>query len=86
MKGEAKTASGALLPDSVKHEIIAWRVFAVCPIKRDTAGSLTTMATKAGDAIMIPRYDGTAVQMGKLKNEDYHVYRDNDIVCLFKRE
>ena len=41
------------------------------------------MNSKVGDTVIIPRYGGTEI---KLEEEEFQIYRDEDIVGIIKEE
>eukprot|EP00931_Biecheleriopsis_adriatica_P118783 TRINITY_DN94103_c0_g1_i1.p2 TRINITY_DN94103_c0_g1~~TRINITY_DN94103_c0_g1_i1.p2 ORF type:complete len:103 (-),score=38.46 TRINITY_DN94103_c0_g1_i1:58-366(-) len=83
LKAEAKSAGGILLPDAAKQEINQAKVLAVGAGRRNPKGEMIPMGTKAGDTVIIPRYGGTEIKLG---DEEYHIYRDEDIVGILKEE
>eukprot|EP00930_Biecheleria_cincta_P022441 TRINITY_DN1637_c0_g1_i1.p1 TRINITY_DN1637_c0_g1~~TRINITY_DN1637_c0_g1_i1.p1 ORF type:complete len:103 (-),score=30.03 TRINITY_DN1637_c0_g1_i1:132-440(-) len=83
LKAEAKSAGGVLLPDSAKQEMNQAKVLAVGAGRRNHKGEVVPMVTKVGDTVIIPKYGGTEI---KLEEEDFHIYRDEDIVGIIKEE
>jgi len=83
LKADVKSAGGILLPESAKQEVNQGKVLAVGPGRRNPKGELVPMGTKVGDTVVVPRYGGTDL---KLEEEDYHIYRDEDIVGIVKDE
>merc|ERR1711924_65867 len=83
LKAEAKSAGGILLPDAAKQEVNQATVMAVGLGRRNQKGELLPMGTTVGDTVIIPKYGGTEI---KLDNEEYHIYRDEDIVGVIKAE
>uniref|UniRef100_A0A7S2TB47 Chaperonin 10 n=1 Tax=Prorocentrum micans TaxID=2945 RepID=A0A7S2TB47_PROMC len=83
LKADVKSAGGILLPDSAKQDVNQAKVLAVGPGRRNPKGDIVPMSTKAGDTVVIPRYGGTEL---KLEEEEYHIYRDEDIVGIIKDE
>mmetsp|Transcript_84785 Transcript_84785/g.221418 ORF Transcript_84785/g.221418 Transcript_84785/m.221418 type:complete len:103 (-) Transcript_84785:90-398(-) len=83
LKADVKSAGGILLPDSAKQEVNQAKVLAVGPGRRSPKGELLAMGTKLGDTVIIPRYGGTEL---KLEDEEYHIYRDEDIVGVIRGE
>uniref|UniRef100_A0A6U9KDB2 10 kDa chaperonin n=1 Tax=Zooxanthella nutricula TaxID=1333877 RepID=A0A6U9KDB2_9DINO len=81
VKAEAKTASGILLPDGAKETPHFAKVLAVGPGRRTAAGALAPMAVKVGDTVVIPKYGGS---MLKFESEEYHVYREEDIMGVIE--
>merc|ERR1711865_727746 len=84
LKADVKTASGLLLPDAAKQEVNQGTVIAVGPGRRNTTGDLLPMGTTVGDTVVVPQYGGTLMKFDD--GEDYHVYRDEDIVGVIKSE
>mmetsp|Transcript_57971 Transcript_57971/g.156363 ORF Transcript_57971/g.156363 Transcript_57971/m.156363 type:complete len:103 (-) Transcript_57971:78-386(-) len=83
LKADVKSAGGILLPDSAKQEINQGKVLAVGPGRRSPKGEILPMGTKVGDTVIIPRYGGTEV---KLEEDEYFIYRDEDIVGVISDE
>eukprot|EP00434_Breviolum_minutum_P012277 symbB.v1.2.010821.t1/scaffold711.1/size292957/2 len=83
LKAEAKSAGGVLLPDSAKQEINQAKVMAIGMGRRNPKGEMIPMSTKVGDTVVIPRYGGTEIKLG---DEEYHIYRDEDIVGIINEE
>mmetsp|Transcript_85870 Transcript_85870/g.135594 ORF Transcript_85870/g.135594 Transcript_85870/m.135594 type:complete len:104 (-) Transcript_85870:73-384(-) len=81
VKAEAKTASGIFLPDSAKKAPNWATVLAIGPGRVSKEGDLLPMNVKVGDTVVIPEYGGVTVKFDK---EDYHVFRDEDIMGLIK--
>mmetsp|Transcript_11671 Transcript_11671/g.22203 ORF Transcript_11671/g.22203 Transcript_11671/m.22203 type:complete len:103 (-) Transcript_11671:250-558(-) len=83
LKAEAKSAGGILLPESAKQEMNQAKVMAIGMGRRNQQGELIPMQTAVGDTVVIPRYGGTEI---KLDDEEYQIYRDEDIVGVIKSE
>mmetsp|Transcript_97669 Transcript_97669/g.291701 ORF Transcript_97669/g.291701 Transcript_97669/m.291701 type:complete len:103 (+) Transcript_97669:77-385(+) len=83
LKAEVKSAGGILLPDSAKQEVNQAKVLAVGAGRKNLKGELIPMNTSVGDTVVIPRYGGTEF---KIDNDEYHIYRDEDIVGIIKSE
>mmetsp|Transcript_81091 Transcript_81091/g.229725 ORF Transcript_81091/g.229725 Transcript_81091/m.229725 type:complete len:102 (-) Transcript_81091:116-421(-) len=83
VKADVKSAGGILLPDSAKQEINQATVLAVGAGRRNNEGALVPMNAKVGDLVVIPRYGGTELELG---GEEYHVYRDEDILGVVNPE
>mmetsp|Transcript_51669 Transcript_51669/g.160313 ORF Transcript_51669/g.160313 Transcript_51669/m.160313 type:complete len:103 (-) Transcript_51669:98-406(-) len=83
LKAEVKSAGGILLPDSAKQEVNQAKVLAVGVGRKNLKGELIPMNTTVGDTVVIPRYGGTEF---KIDSEEYHIYRDEDIVGIIKSE
>mmetsp|Transcript_58339 Transcript_58339/g.116853 ORF Transcript_58339/g.116853 Transcript_58339/m.116853 type:complete len:103 (+) Transcript_58339:89-397(+) len=83
LKADVKSAGGILLPDSAKQEVNQAKVLAVGAGRRNQKGEVIPMATKIGDTVIIPKYGGSELT---LDSEEYHIYRDEDIVGIIKSE
>ncbi|KAK4166076.1 chaperonin 10-like protein [Cladorrhinum sp. PSN259] len=78
VKAEAKTASGIFLPESSVKELNEAKVLAVGPGGLDKDGKRTPMGVNAGDRVLIPQYGGSPVKVG---DEEYHLFRDSEILA-----
>merc|ERR1711920_905033 len=83
LKAETKTATGILLPDSAQKAPNWAKVLAAGPGRRTKDGDLVPMGVKVGDTVVVPEYGGMTL---KLDNEDYQVYRDEDMMGIMKDE
>mmetsp|Transcript_18279 Transcript_18279/g.43991 ORF Transcript_18279/g.43991 Transcript_18279/m.43991 type:complete len:100 (-) Transcript_18279:158-457(-) len=77
IQAQAQTASGIYLPDAAKKTMNHASVVAVGPGRRSSDGNLIPMNVAVGDKVVIPEYGGQAL---KFDDEEYHVFRDEDIV------
>ena len=78
LKQEEETASGIIIPDTVKEKPQQGEVIAVGPGKRDDSGSRHTIDLEPGDRILYAKYSGTDV---KLDGIDYIVLEEKNILC-----
>ncbi len=78
LKQEEETASGIIIPDTVKEKPQQGEVISVGPGKRDDSGALQPIGLEAGDRILYAKYAGTEV---KLDGVDYIVLNEKDILC-----
>ena len=78
LKQEEETASGIIIPDTVKEKPQQGEVISVGPGKRDDGGALQPIDLAAGDRILYAKYAGTEV---KLDGVDYIVLNEKDILC-----
>ncbi|MCC6382683.1 MAG: co-chaperone GroES [Dehalococcoidia bacterium] len=78
LKQEEVTASGLVIPDTVKEKPQQGEVVAVGPGRLDDNGKRVPMDVVVGDRILYAKYTGTEV---KLDNEDYIVLNDKDILA-----
>ena len=72
------TASGLVIPDTVKEKPQQGEVVAVGPGRLDDNGKRVPLDVAVGDRILYAKYTGTDV---KLDNEDYIVLNDKDILA-----
>lgn len=71
---ETKTASGIIIPDSVKEKPQEGTVVAVGPGKPDEP-----MTLKEGDKVLYGKYAGTEL---KLEGNDYLIMRELDVLAI----
>mmetsp|Transcript_2823 Transcript_2823/g.4664 ORF Transcript_2823/g.4664 Transcript_2823/m.4664 type:complete len:103 (+) Transcript_2823:78-386(+) len=83
IKAEAKTASGIFLPESAKKDPNWAKVLSVGPGKHGKEGDLVPVNVKVGDTVVVPEYGGVSL---KFDNEEYHVFRDDDIMGIVQEE
>jgi len=80
-KQEAVTSSGIYLPDAAKQQINQAKVIATGLGRNTKDGKKIEVSVKPGDTVVIPEYGGMQL---KFDNEEYHVFRDDDIVGIVK--
>ena len=78
LKQEEETASGIIIPDTVKEKPQQGEVIAVGPGKRDDGGAHQPIDLASGDRILYAKYAGTDI---KLDGIDYIVLNEKDILC-----
>ena len=78
LKQEEETASGIIIPDTVKEKPQQAEVIAVGPGKRDEHGTRQPLDLSPGDRILYAKYSGTDV---KLDGIDYIVLEEKNILC-----
>mmetsp|Transcript_59036 Transcript_59036/g.113871 ORF Transcript_59036/g.113871 Transcript_59036/m.113871 type:complete len:103 (-) Transcript_59036:37-345(-) len=83
LKADVKSAGGIILPDAAKQEVNQATVLAIGAGRVMKSGETLPMCTKVGDTVVIPRYGGTEL---KLDGEEYHIFREEDIVGVIKAE
>lgn len=71
---ETKTASGIIIPDSVKEKPQEGVVVAVGTGKKDEP-----LTVKVGDKVLYGKYAGTEL---KLEGKDYLIMREADILAI----
>jgi len=72
------TASGIVLPDSVKEKPQRGRVLAVGPGARDEHGKRIAMDVAEGDEVVFAKYGGTEIKRG---TEDVLILRESDLLA-----
>lgn len=77
-KGEEKTKSGIVLPDTAKDKPNEGEVVAVGPGRKNDEGKVITIDVKAGDVVIYASYSGTKV---KVNEEEYLIISENDILA-----
>lgn len=80
-KGEEKTKSGIIIPDTAKEKPQKGTVVTVGPGKRDDSGKLIPMELKEGDKVLYGKYAGTEV---KLDGKDYVYMDQSDVIAKVK--
>ncbi len=78
LKQDEVTASGLVIPDTVKEKPQQGEVVAVGPGRTDDDGKRIALEVSVGDRILYAKYTGTDI---KLDNEDYIVLNDKDILA-----
>jgi chaperonin GroES len=83
VKQEAKTASGIFLPDQAKQMINQATVIAVGQGRLLKNGDRLACTVKPGDSVIVPEFGGMTL---KFDDDEYQVYRDEDIVGIVKKD
>lgn len=78
LKQEEETASGIIIPDTVKEKPQQGEVVAVGPGKVDDGGKRVPVDVSSGDRILYAKYAGTEI---KLDGTDYIVLNEKDILA-----
>ncbi|MFN0145475.1 MAG: co-chaperone GroES [Dehalococcoidia bacterium] len=78
LKQDEVTASGLVIPDTVKEKPQQGEVVAVGPGRLDDNGKRIPIDVSKGDRILYAKYTGTEI---KLDGEDYIVLNDKDILA-----
>ncbi len=78
LKQEEVTASGLVIPDTVKEKPQQGEVVAVGPGRLDDNGKRVPIDVVKGDRILYAKYTGTEI---KLDGEEYIVLNDKDILA-----
>lgn len=83
MKNEAKTSSGIFLPDQARQTINQATVVSVGQGRLLKDGSRVACTVKPGDKVIVPEFGGMSL---KMDDEEFHIFRDEDIVGVMKGE
>lgn len=78
LKQEEETASGIIIPDTVKEKPQQGEVVAVGPGKAGDHGERVAIDVSRGDRILYAKYAGTEI---KLDGTDYIVLNEKDILA-----
>ena len=76
---KTQTAGGIYLP--TEQKVNEADVVAVGPGATDESGKLIPMEVAVGDAVLLPEYGATAVNIGE---EEFHLLRASDILGKFE--
>ncbi|MEA2082195.1 MAG: co-chaperone GroES [Elusimicrobiota bacterium] len=80
-KGEEKTKSGIIIPDTAKEKPQKGTVVSVGAGKRDDSGKIIAMELKEGDKVLYGKYAGTEV---KVDGKDYVYMDQSDVIAKVK--
>ena len=81
LEAETKTSGGIVLPDSAKEKPQQGKVIAVGEGKMLDSGKRAPMDVKKGDTVVVGKYAGTEVNVGK---EEYVIMKESDILAIVK--
>jgi len=81
LEQETKTASGILLPESVKEKPQAGLVMAVGPGAVDEKGKTTPMIVKIGQKVMYKKWGGNEI---KVNGEEWLLVEQKDILAVME--
>jgi chaperonin GroES len=79
LEAEAKTASGIIIPDSVKEKPQIGEVMAVGPGDITPKGEKIPMILKVGQKVMYKKWGGNEVKVG---NEEWTIVEQKDILAI----
>ncbi len=79
LEPESKTASGIILPDSVKEKPQIGLVMAVGEGHVNPKGDREKMVVKVGDSVMYKKWGGNEVKVG---NEEWTIVEQKDILAI----
>lgn len=76
---ETKTASGIVLPDSVKEKPQIGEVMAVGPGAVNDKGTVIPMAVKVGQKVMYKKWGGNEIKVGM---EEWMLVEQKDVMAI----
>ncbi len=79
LDAQEKTASGIILPDTVKEKPQVGLVMAVGEGSRNEDGKLVPMQVKVGQKVMYKKWGGNEVKVG---NEEWTMVEQKDILAI----
>lgn len=79
LEAETTTASGIILPDSVKEKPSIGLVMAIGEGKIFPKGEQEKMIVKVGDKVMYKKWGGTEIKVG---NEEWTIVEQKDILAV----
>ena len=77
---ETQTAGGIYLPSDKSKSPNEGEVVAVGPGIKDVSGNLHVPTLKAGDAVLLPEYGGSKIEVD---GDEMYLYREDDILGKF---
>ena len=83
MKQETKTSSGIFLPDQAKQMINQATVISIGAGRILKDGSKIACTVKPGDKVVVPEFGGMSL---KFDDEEFHVFRDEDIIGIITKD
>lgn len=81
LEGEAKTASGLIIPDNAKEKPMEGKVVAVGNGKVLENGTVRKLEVKAGDRVLFSKYSGSEV---KMDGAEHLILTENDILGILE--
>ena len=81
LEGEAKTASGLIIPDNAKEKPMEGKVIAVGNGKVLENGTVRKLELKAGDRVLFSKYSGAEV---KMDGAEHLILTENDILGIIE--
>ena len=79
LEPEEKTASGILLPDTVKEKPQVGQVMAIGPGTTDDKGKFVPMQVKVGQKVLYKKWGGNEVKVG---SEEWVILEQKDILAI----
>lgn len=82
VEAEQTTASGLVIPDTVKEKPQEGEVIAVGPGRVDDNGNRIPVDVKVGDVVIYSRYGGTEV---KYDGQEFQILSSRDVLAVVER-
>ncbi|MBK5248907.1 MAG: co-chaperone GroES [Actinomycetales bacterium] len=82
LEAEQTTASGLVIPDTVKEKPQEGKVLAIGPGRVDDNGNRVPLDVAVGDTVIYSKYGGTEV---KYAGEDYLILSARDILAIVEK-
>lgn len=79
LEAETKTASGIILPDSVKEKPTMGEIMAIGPGEITPKGEKIAMTVKVGQKVMYKKWGGNEI---KVENEEWTIVDQKDILAI----
>lgn len=73
------TKGGIVIPEKAQGKVLRGTVVAIGPGSRNDQGQHIPPSVKVGDAVLLPEYGGTKVELEE--NKEYHLFRESDILA-----
>jgi chaperonin GroES len=82
IKGQEKTKTGILLPDTLEKERPEQgKVIAVGPGKKDKTGKIISLGIKPGDRVLFTKYGPNEI---KVEDKEYLIAKEEDILAILE--
>lgn len=81
LDAEEKTASGIILPDTVKEKPQTGEVMAIGDGWHNNDGKVFPLKVKVGDKVMYKKWGGNEVKVG---HEEWTIVEEKDILAIVK--
>ena len=81
LESEEKTKGGIVLPDTAKEKPQNGEIIAIGSGRLLEDGTMKSLEVKVGDKVIYGKYAGTEI---KVKDEEYLILREEDILAILK--
>lgn len=81
LEAESKTASGILLPDTVKEKPTKGKIMALGTGGHDEKGNKIEFVVKVGDIVYYKKWGGNEIKIG---SEEWQILEQKDILAIIK--